>query len=34
VFGLMIWLTLVLIITVFSASAADSIIQKPDYCYD
>jgi carbon starvation protein len=30
VFGLMIWLTLVLIITVFSASAAESIIQKPD----
>lgn len=30
IFGLMIWLTLVLIITVFSASAADSIIQKPD----
>ena len=30
VFGLMIWLTLVLIITVFSVSAADSIIEKPD----
>lgn len=30
VFGLMIWLTLVLIITVFSASAAESIIQKSD----
>jgi carbon starvation protein len=30
VFGLMIWLTLVLIITVFSASAAESIVQKPD----
>jgi len=30
VFGLMIWLTLVLIITVFSVSAAESIIQKTD----
>lgn len=30
VFGLMIWVTLVLIITVFSVSAADSIVQKPD----
>jgi len=30
VFGLMIWVTLILIITVFSVSAADSIIQKPD----
>ena len=30
VFGLMIWLTLILIITVFSVSAADSIIEKPD----
>ena len=30
IFGLMIWLTLVLVITVFSASAADSIVQKPD----
>jgi len=30
VFGIMIWLTLVLVITVFSASAADSIIQKPE----
>ncbi len=30
VFGAMIWLTLVLIITVFSVSAADSIIEKPD----
>ncbi|HEB46843.1 MAG TPA: carbon starvation protein A, partial [Candidatus Pacearchaeota archaeon] len=30
VFGVMIWLTLVLIITVFSVSAADSIIEKPD----
>jgi len=30
VFGLMIWLTLILIITVFSASAAESIIEKPD----
>jgi carbon starvation protein len=30
IFGLMIWLTLILIITVFSVSAADSIIEKPD----
>lgn len=30
IFGLMILLTLILIITVFSASAAESIIQKPD----
>jgi carbon starvation protein len=30
VFGLMIWLTLVLIITVFSVSTADSIVEKPD----
>lgn len=30
IFGLMIWLTLVLIITVFSASAADSFVEKPD----
>src|SRR3989338_8301057 len=30
VFGAMIWLTLVLIITVFSISAADSIVGKPD----
>ncbi len=30
VFGLMIWVTLILIITVFSVSAAESIIQKPD----
>ena len=30
VFGLMIWLTLVLVITVFSVSAAESIIQKTD----
>jgi carbon starvation protein len=30
VFGLMIWLTLVLIITVFSVSAAESIVQKSD----
>ncbi|MBU2503757.1 MAG: carbon starvation protein A [Nanoarchaeota archaeon] len=30
VFGLMIWLTLVLVITVFSVSAADSIVEKPD----
>lgn len=30
VFGFMIWLTLVLIITVFSVSAADSIVEKPD----
>lgn len=30
VFGLMIWVTLVLIISVFSVSAADSIIHKPD----
>lgn len=30
VFGLMIWLTLVLIITVFSVSAAESIVEKPD----
>lgn len=29
IFGLMIWITLVLIITVFSVSAAESIIQKP-----
>ena len=30
IFGLMIWITLVLIITVFSVSAAESIIAKPD----
>lgn len=30
IFGVMIWLTLVLIITVFSVSSAESIIQKPD----
>ena len=30
VFGLMIWLTLILIITVFSVSAAESIVEKPD----
>jgi len=30
VFGLMIWLTLVLIITVFSVSSAESIVEKPD----
>jgi carbon starvation protein len=30
IFGIMIWLTLVLVITVFSVSAADSLIQKPD----
>ncbi len=30
IFGLMIWLTLVLIITVFSVSAAESIVQKSD----
>ncbi len=30
IFGLMIWLTLVLIITVFSVSAAESIVEKPD----
>ena len=30
VFGLMIWLTLILIITVFSVSSAESIIEKPD----
>src|SRR3972149_763753 len=30
VFGLMIWLTLVLIITVFSISTAESIVEKPD----
>ena len=30
VFGLMIWLTLILIITVFSVSTADSIVEKPD----
>jgi len=30
VFGLMIWLTLVLIITVFSVSAAESVVEKPD----
>ncbi|MBS3065606.1 carbon starvation protein A [Candidatus Pacearchaeota archaeon] len=30
VFGLMIWITLILIITVFSVSAAESIIGKPD----
>ena len=29
-FGIMIWLTVVLVITVFSVSAADSIIQKPE----
>ncbi len=30
VFGFMIWLTLVLIITVFSVSSAESIVEKPD----
>ncbi|MCX8159171.1 MAG: carbon starvation protein A [Candidatus Pacearchaeota archaeon] len=30
VFGFMIWLTLVLIITVFSVSTADSVIEKPE----
>ncbi len=30
IFGLMIWLTLVLIITMFSVSAAESIVQKSD----
>ncbi|MEX0920870.1 MAG: carbon starvation protein A [Candidatus Pacearchaeota archaeon] len=30
VFGIMIWLTLVIVITVFSVSAAESIIEKPD----
>ena len=30
VFGLMIWLTLILIITVFSVSASESVVQKPD----
>jgi len=30
IFGLMIWITLVLIITVFSVSSAESIISKPD----
>src|SRR3990167_978344 len=30
VFGLMIWMTLVLIITVFSVSSAESIVEKPD----
>ncbi len=30
IFGVMIWLTLVLVITVFSVSAADSLVQKPD----
>ena len=30
VFGLMIWVTLLLIVTVFSVSAAESIIGKPD----
>src|SRR3972149_988916 len=30
VFGLMIWMTLVLIITVFSISSAESIVEKPD----
>jgi len=30
VFGLMIWITLILIITVFSVSSADSIVEKPD----
>ncbi len=30
IFGLMIWITLVLIITVFSVSAADSFVEKPD----
>jgi carbon starvation protein len=30
IFGLMIWITLVLIITVFSVSSAESIAEKPD----
>ncbi len=30
IFGLMIWITLLLIITVFSVSAAESIVAKPD----
>jgi carbon starvation protein len=30
IFGLMIWVTLILIITVFSVSSAESIIEKPD----
>jgi len=30
VFGLMIWITLILIITVFTVSSAESIVEKPD----
>ena len=30
IFGLMIWITLVLIITVFAVSSAESIVEKPD----
>ncbi len=30
IFGVMIWITLILIITVFAVSSADSIIEKPD----
>ncbi len=30
VFGLMIWVTLILVITVFTVSSAESIIEKPD----
>lgn len=30
VFGIMIWLTLILVITVFSVSAAESIVERPD----
>lgn len=30
IFGFMIWITLILIITVFSVSSADSIVEKPD----
>ncbi|MEX2017334.1 MAG: carbon starvation protein A [Candidatus Pacearchaeota archaeon] len=30
VFGLMIWITLILIITVFAVSSAESIVEKPD----
>lgn len=30
IFGFMIWLTLILIITVFSVSAAESIVERPD----
>src|SRR3972149_11098607 len=30
IFGLMIWITLILIITVFAVSSAESIVEKPD----